>query len=130
MYSKQTNSIVVTVTPEYQDHRSFPFSNIYVWSYHIHIENRGITTAQLLDRHWKIIDAVGHMKEFVGPGVVGLQPVLAPGERFEYSSETALPTPSGIMFGVYRMSGTAGDVFDVEIPAFSLDCPHIKKTVN
>lgn len=130
MYSKQTNSIVVTVIPEYQDSRSFPFDNIYIWSYHIHIENKGTSSTQLLNRHWKIVDAAGQVKEVVGAGVVGLQPVLAPGEKFEYSSETALPTSSGIMFGVYEMSSATGEVFNVEIPAFSLDCPHVKESIN
>ena len=130
IYSKQTNSILVTAIPEYQDSRSSPFENIYVWTYHIHIENKGNITAQLLNRHWKIVDASGQMKEVVGPGVIGMQPVLAPGDKFGYSSETALATPSGIMFGTYEMSTNLGEIFNVEIPAFSLDCPHIKESMN
>ncbi len=130
MYSKQTNSILVTVKPEYQESRSSPFEGLHVWAYHISIANKGSITVQLLNRHWKIVDAAGQLKEVIGPGVVGLQPVLAPGEEFEYTSETALSTPSGIMFGTYEMSTRSGDIFNVEIPAFSLDCPHVKEVMN
>lgn len=130
MYKKETHSILVTATPEYRDNQSIPFENLYVWGYHIRIENKGVKTVQLLNRHWKIVDSAGQIKEVTGPGVVGIQPTLAPGEEFEYASETSLPTSSGMMFGTYEMSCADGSLFTVEIPAFSLDCPHIKASMN
>ncbi len=130
MYTKETNSVLITAIPKYHEGRSSMFENVYVWEYNIRIENKGHATIQLLNRHWKIVDSTGQIKEVTGPGVIGIQPILAPGEDFEYASETSLPTPSGMMFGVYEMSTTEGDHFNVEIPAFSLDCPHIKSSMN
>src|SRR5262245_43035754 len=100
MYSETTRSITVTVQPFYLEDQSSPTESHYVWAYHVRIENRGGETVQLRRRHWKITDGRGHMEE-VGPapGVVGEQPVLEPGESFEYTSISPLPTPSGIMVG-------------------------------
>src|SRR5882757_2683667 len=81
-------------------------------------------TVQLRRRHWRITDALGRMQEVKGAGVVGEQPILGPGEMFEYTSGTPLPTPSGIMVGSYEMETKAGESFDVAVPAFSLDSPH------
>ena len=83
-----------------------------------------------MSRHWRITDALGHTQEVRGPGVIGEQPVLTPGESFEYTSGTPLSTPSGIMAGTYQMEAPNGGSFDVEIPAFSLDSPHQPKSVN
>jgi ApaG protein len=130
IFSKQTYSILVTATPEYHDGRSSPYDSLYVWTYHINIENRGDTVAQLINRHWKIVDANGQVREVQGIGVVGIQPFIAPGEKFNYSSETSLQTPSGIMFGSYEMATKSGDKFFIDIPAFSLDCPHFKEQMN
>jgi ApaG protein len=90
----------------------------------VKIENAGTETVQLRSRYWRITDARGRIDEVRGPGVVGEQPVLGPGDRFEYTSGTPLPTSSGFMVGTYRMVADSGEEFDVEIPAFSLDCPH------
>src|SRR5215472_7708968 len=103
MYSETTRSIKVTVKPVYLEDRSSPAEARYVWAYHVRIENRGKETLQLRNRHWKITDSHGRMQEVRGPGVVGEQPVLGPGESFEYTSGTPLPTPSGIMVGSYQM---------------------------
>ena len=84
----------------------------------------------MLNRHWHITDANGRAKEVEGPGVVGEQPVLNPGESFEYTSGTPLTTPSGIMVGTYEMEGADGRYFDVRIPAFSLDSPHQPVNLN
>lgn len=130
MYTSTTSNVTVSVEPMYLDHESEPDKNLYVWSYHVSIENAGPETVQLRSRHWKITDAYGRVQEVRGPGVVGEQPVLKPGERFEYTSGTPLPTPSGIMCGTYSMTGDGGRVFDVEIPAFSLDMPHARRQVN
>jgi len=125
MYSETTRSINVTVKPFYLEDQSSPAENHYFWAYHVRIENRGGETVQLRRRHWQITDNRGHVEE-VGPapGVVGEQPVLAPGESFEYTSGTPLPTPSGIMVGSYQMETEAGERFDIAVPPFSLDSPH------
>jgi ApaG protein len=130
MYSEMTRSIKVTVKPIYLEDQSSPGENRYVWAYHVQIENCGKETVQLRRRYWKITDNRGHVKEVRGDGVVGEQPVLAPGESFEYTSGTPLPTPSGIMVGTYQMETRAGDSFSVRIPAFSLDSPHQPVRLN
>jgi len=130
MYSETTRSVTITVRPEYLEDQSKPDENHYVWAYHIRIENHGTRTVQLLTRYWRIVDSTGRTQEVRGPGVVGEQPVLHPGESFEYSSGTPLSTPSGIMVGSYQMTTDGGDKFEVAIPAFSLDSPHIRRSVH
>jgi ApaG protein len=124
MYSEITRSIQVTVKPFYLEDQSSPTENHYVWAYQVRIENKGGETVQLRRRHWRITDGMGRLQEVRGPGVVGEQPVLAPGESFEYTSGTPLTTPSGIMTGTYEMETHGGESFEVTIPAFSLDSPH------
>ena len=124
MYSEITRSIKVTVKPFYLEDQSSPAENHYVWAYQVRIENQGEDTVQLRRRHWRITDAMGVMKEVRGPGVVGEEPVLAPGESFEYTSGTPLATPSGIMVGSYQMENETGERFDIAVPPFSLDSPH------
>ncbi len=85
---------------------------------------------QLTERHWKITDANGRLEEVKGPGVVGEQPVLKPGETFRYTSGCPLTTPSGIMTGTYRMVAENGDVFEAAIPVFSLDSPYEARILN
>ena len=124
MYSETTRSITVTVKPIYLEDQSSPGDNHYVWAYQVRIENNGGETVQLLRRYWRITDALGRVQEVRGPGVVGEQPVLEPGESFEYTSGTPLATPSGIMVGRYEMETRDGESFEVAIPALSLDSPH------
>ncbi|HVI88502.1 MAG TPA: Co2+/Mg2+ efflux protein ApaG [Dongiaceae bacterium] len=124
MYKQTTRSITVTVMPTYLDDQSTPDESHYVWKYHVLIENGGGETVQLRNRYWRITDSLGRVQEVRGPGVVGEQPVLRPGETFEYTSGTPLQTPSGIMVGSYQMETPAGEVFDVGVPAFSLDSPY------
>jgi ApaG protein len=124
MYEKVTRSIKVTVVPTYLEDQSSPADNHFVWAYQVRIENLGAETVQLRTRYWRITDAIGRVQEVTGSGVVGEQPVLKPGETFEYRSGTPLVTPSGIMDGTYRMETSAGEGFEVAIPAFSLDSPH------
>jgi ApaG protein len=102
----------------------------FFWVYTVEIANRGAHTVQLTARHWKITDANGRLEEVRGPGVVGEQPVLKPGERFRYTSGCPLATPSGIMTGTYRMVSDEGDSFDAEIPTFSLDSPYVARVLN
>jgi ApaG protein len=92
--------------------------------------NLGKTTVQLKTRHWKITDAHGKLQEVRGPGVVGEQPVLKPGGRFEYTSGVPLTTATGMMAGSYQMETETGETFDVEVPAFSLDSPHNKRVLH
>ncbi len=124
MYSETTHSIRVTVKPIYLEDQSVPSDDNYVWAYQVEIENLGPTTVQLLNRHWRITDSQGRMQEVRGPGVVGEQPTLQPGESFEYTSGTPLSTPSGIMVGTYEMREETGELFQVAVPAFSLDSPY------
>jgi ApaG protein len=123
MYKETTRSITVTVKPIYLEDQSSPAENHYVWAYQVRIENHGGETVQLRRRHWRITDALGRVQEVRGAGVVGEQPVLNPGDAFEYTSGTPLPTPSGIMVGSYEMETVA-------IPAFSLDSPHQTVRLN
>jgi ApaG protein len=130
MYSHTTRDIVVTVRPFFLEDQSAPHEDRYVWAYRVRIENRGLRTVQLLNRHWIITDAVGCVQDVRGPGVVGEQPVLRPGDTFEYTSGAPLATPSGIMRGSYEMEGEGGDRFEIVIPAFSLDSPHDRPSLN
>jgi len=130
MYSQITHSIRITVKPVYLEEQSVPVENHYVWAYQIEIQNLGENTVQLLNRHWKITDSLGRVQEVRGPGVVGEQPTLGPGDSFEYTSGTPLSTPSGIMVGSYEMRASGGELFDVDVPAFSLDSPHQAVNLN
>ena len=123
-YARTTRSITVTVEPFYLDEQSSPEENHFVWAYHVRIQNHGEQTVQLLTRFWRITDSLGNVQEVRGDGVVGEQPILNPGDSFEYTSGTPLPTPSGIMVGAYQMLAQSGEKFDIDVPAFSLDSPH------
>ncbi|HWB48738.1 MAG TPA: Co2+/Mg2+ efflux protein ApaG [Stellaceae bacterium] len=123
MYSETTRSIKVTVRPFYLEQHSDPANSHHVWAYHVRIENEGAETVQLRNRHWRITDELGRLQEVRGPGVVGEQPVLSPGQSFEYTSSCPLTTPSGFMVGDYEMETPAGERFLIRVPAFSLDRP-------
>lgn len=124
-YCATTRGVRVTVRAFYLEDQSKPDEGRFVWAYRVTIENRGRETVQLMRRTWEITDARGHTQHVHGEGVVGEQPVLEPGEAFEYTSGTPLPTPSGFMVGKYHMvSPGSGEAFDVAIPAFSLDSPY------
>lgn len=125
MYHATTHDIRVTVEPEFLEERSSPEEHHYVWAYSIRIENLGEQTVQLRNRHWRITSSAGHTEEVRGAGVVGRQPILRPGDVFEYSSGAPLSTPSGIMVGSYEMTTDDGQIFEVAVPAFSLDSPHV-----
>ena len=129
-YSATTQQISVSVHPTYLDDQSAPEQNQFVWAYRIVIENHGAETVQLRSRYWRITNARGELREIRGPGVVGEQPRLEPGDAFEYISRVPLTTPSGIMTGSYQMETLHGESFDVAIPAFSLDSPHQSVKLN
>ena len=123
-YIANTRGMAVSVEPTYLETRSSPKSSQYFWAYRVVIENQGPETVQLLSRHWMITNSRGELTEVKGPGVVGEQPVLKPGESFEYTSGAPLNTPSGMMGGAYQMETESGECFDIEIPTFSLDLPN------
>src|SRR3984957_6949648 len=123
-YLANTRGIAVSVEPTYLETRSSPDSSQYFWAYRVIIENQGRETVQLLSRHWMITNARGGLTGGKGPGVVGEQPVLKPGEGYQYTSGAPLNTPSGMMGGAYQMESESGERFDIEIPTFSLDRPN------
>ena len=118
-----TRGIAVSVEPTYLEANSSPESSQYLWAYRVTIENQGRETVQLLSRHWMITNARGELTEVKGPGVVGEQPMLKPGESYQYTSGAPLNTPSGMMGGAYQMESESGERFDIEIPTFSLYGP-------
>lgn len=123
MYETVTRGIRVSVLPEYVESQSEPENHYYFWAYTVTIANDGEETVQLKSREWRITDANGHTQEVRGSGVVGKTPVLDAGETFTYTSGCPLRTPQGVMVGSYQMETSDGEMFDVAIPAFSLDCP-------
>ena len=124
-WSEVTRGIRVSVRSFFLEDQSHPEERQYVWAYRIRIENGGRETVRLMRRTWLITDAHGRTQRVHADGVVGEQPVLEPGESFEYTSGTPLDTPSGFMRGDYHMVATgSGEAFDVAIPPFSLDSPH------
>jgi ApaG protein len=129
-YLANTRGITVSVEPTYLETRSSPDSSQHFWAYRVIIENQGREAVQLLSRHWTITNARGELTEVKGPGVVGEQPVLKPGESFEYTSGAPLDTPSGMMGGAYQMESESGECFDSEIPTFSLDRPNQDVLMN
>jgi ApaG protein len=129
-YRAITKDIAVSVEPAYLQEQSLPASSRYFWAYRVTIENLGQDTVQLLSRHWMITNSRGELNEVKGPGVVGEQPILKPGESFEYTSGCPLNTPSGMMGGAYLMESASGEQFHIEIPTFSLDSPGARQMVN
>ncbi|HUQ91708.1 MAG TPA: Co2+/Mg2+ efflux protein ApaG [Bryobacteraceae bacterium] len=121
---KVTNSIRVEVLSRHSPENSRPLNGEWVFQYTVRITNLGTESVQLLSRHWIITDAVEHVEHVKGPGVVGKQPVLEPGESFKYSSWCPLKTPTGTMHGTYQMVRPGGDQFDIEIAPFALKAPY------
>jgi ApaG protein len=115
-----TNGIRVEVLARHSPENSRPGQDEWVFQYTVRITNQGPETVQLLSRHWIITDAFEHVEEVRGPGVVGEQPVLGPGESFKYSSWCPLKTPMGMMHGTYQMVRTDGSQFDIQIAPFGL----------
>jgi ApaG protein len=130
MYQAITHGIAVTVEPQYLADRSEPEKRQFFWAYTVEIENRSIQTVQLKRRHWIITDGRGQEHKVSGPGVIGEEPVIAPGESFRYTSGCPLDTPDGFMVGTYEMIGHSGERFTVAIPAFSLDIPASRRVLN
>ena len=130
MYERVTRGIRVAVEPAYLDDQSDPEEGQFLWSYTVTIENNGPEPVQLMARYWHITDAVGHIQEVRGPGVVGAQPVIDPGKSFQYPSGGPLSTASGHMGGRYQMKSAYGEAFEAEIPPFILESPHERRQVH
>ena len=129
-YTEVTKNIRVSVKTNFLSDQSDTENSLWVWSYHILIENNGNNKVQLIDRYWKITDATGIIKEVKGSGVIGEQPTIKPGEFFEYTSGTPLNKPSGFMSGNYRMINENNESFFIDVPVFSLDIPLVQKILN
>lgn len=123
-YEETTRNIRVAVEPNFLEDQSEPDEGRYLWSYHVTIENKSSETVQLLSRYWRITNSRGVVREVRGDGVIGEQPVLKPGQAFEYTSGAPLETPSGFMTGTYRMRASSGESFDIGIPMFALESPY------
>jgi ApaG protein len=130
MYQSTTRDIRVTVRPEFLEEQSRPDEAYFVWAYTIMVENLGAETVTLKTRYWKITDSGGRVQEVRGAGVVGEQPTLQPGQSFQYTSGCPLTTASGFMAGAYQMETAAGEAFNVEVPAFSLDSPYAPRHMH
>jgi ApaG protein len=119
-----TNGVLVEVRSQYLDEQSQPTLRRFVFAYEITVSNTGSEVVQLRSRHWIITDGMGEVQEVKGPGVVGEQPVLSPGESFRYTSGAVLTTPRGTMRGTYQMHRADGAVFDAEVAEFLLERPY------
>jgi ApaG protein len=124
MSDTTTRGIRIQVKSTYLSDQSSPRDNHYLFAYHVRISNVGSETAQLISREWIITSAEGEVERVKGPGVVGEQPVLAPGSSFEYTSYCPLKTPVGSMQGSYQMVIAGGAKFDAQIAPFTLAAPH------
>jgi len=129
-YQAETDGIVVRVRPSFLAGQSDPDDGRWVWAYQVEIVNLTPGPVQLLARRWTITDGRGRTEEVRGPGVVGEQPVIGPGESYSYASGCPLSTPSGAMVGAYTLADAQGRSFEAAIPAFSLDVPDARRTLN
>lgn len=123
-YECVTDGVAVRVRPRFMFDESEPARHHYVWSYAVEVENLSDTAWRLVSRYWEIIDADGRRLIVEGDGVVGEQPLIAPGETYRYASGTPLGTPSGLMRGYYAMKSESGVGLKAQIPLFSLDSPY------
>lgn len=130
MYESTTRGIRIRVTPHYLEEQSTPDESEFFWAYTVDIANESEGVVQLRSRVWRITDGHGQTEEVRGPGVVGETPTIHPGKSFSYTSGCPLRTPSGIMVGSYQMADANGQLFDVAIPAFSLDSPFAVRSLN
>ena len=127
---KNKLKVKILVEPTYLEDHSDPAENSYLWAYTVKIKNNSTDTIKLVSRHWKIFDSNGSFREVKGKGVVGEQPIIQPGDEFEYTSGTPLKTTSGLMHGSYVMQSFDGEEFEVKIPPFSLDIPDTNNRLN
>ncbi|MGL5446734.1 MAG: Co2+/Mg2+ efflux protein ApaG [Rhabdaerophilum sp.] len=130
MYRAVTEGIEVIVQPVFEPERSDPETGDFFWTYQVRIRNLGNKIVQLRSRHWQITDGLGRVEHVRGAGVVGEQPILKPGESFNYESGCPLKTSQGLMVGTYEMVSADGARIEVAIPAFSLDMPDERRSVH
>lgn len=128
-YAATTRGVTVRVAPRYLPEQSDARAPLYVWSYHVRIENAGVAAVQLLARRWVITNGAGRTEVVEGEGVIGEQPLIQVGGAFDYMSGCPLATPWGTMHGHYVMMGEGGR-FEAEIPAFALEHPSLKPSLN
>jgi ApaG protein len=129
-FEETTGKIHIAVEPDFLDDQSQPDEGRYLWAYRVTIENRGEVPVQLISRYWRITDARGRVREVRGPGVIGEQPIIAPGSSFQYTSGAPLETSCGFMTGKYQMKDAAGKGFEVDIPMFALESPYEKQRLQ
>jgi ApaG protein len=129
-YTATTDDIQITVWPEFVDSKSSVVGDLFIWAYHVRIDNKTSASVKLINRYWRIIDEKGIVQEVNGEGVIGEQPLIAVNSFYQYSSGVHLRYPSGIMNGKYQMQKENGEIFDVAIPTFSLDVPSSQSVVN
>jgi ApaG protein len=129
-YELETKRVRVAVRPSYLHDQSDPEDDRYVWSYTVTIENRGSESVQLMSRYLNIVDGQGRIQEVRGAGVVGAQPVIGPGESFQFTCGCPLETASGTMTGRYQMMSASGENFEAEIPAFLLESPYERRQIH
>jgi len=130
MYEAVSNGVRITVEPRYLDEESRPQDRRYFFAYTVEIANLTPEPMQLLRRYWRITDGLGRVEEVRGDGVVGERPEIGPGDSFSYTSGCPLGTPDGTMQGHYEILRADGSLFLAEIPAFSLDSPHLRRSVH
>ena len=130
VYEAETDGVTVRVTPDFMPEQSSRAKGRFVWAYTVEIENRSEREIQLISRRWTITDALNRTEVVRGKGVVGEQPSLKPGEAYRYASACPLQTTSGLMGGAYQMLSAEGELFEVEIPTFSLDLPEASRALN
>jgi ApaG protein len=129
-YSETTKNIAITVWPEFIDNKSGVVGDLFIWAYHVRIDNKGEEAVKLVNRYWRIMDEKGTVQEVTGEGVVGEQPDIAPHASHQYSSGVHLRCPSGIMTGHYQMKLASGETFNAKVPSFSLDAPTVKNVIH
>ena len=129
-YSAETNGILVRVQPSYLAGQSDPEGGRWVWAYQVEVVNLTGMAVQLMARRWTITDGLGRTEEVRGPGVVGEQPRIEPGDAYSYASGCPLGTPTGTMVGAYYFTDAEGRSFEAAIPAFSLDTPDARRSLN
>jgi ApaG protein len=129
-YEEITRNIRIAVEPDFLEEQSEPDEGRFLWAYRVTIENQSDIAVQLLSRFWRITDARGRVREVRGDGVIGEQPVIAPGRAYEYTSGAPLETPSGFMTGTYHMRASTGESFEVGIPMFALESPYEQRRIH
>lgn len=129
-YVETTKDIHISVWPEFVDSKSSIIGNLFIWAYHIRIDNKSSEEIKITHRYWRITDEKGSVQEINGEGVIGEQPIIKSNDSYQYSSGVHLRHPSGIMTGHYKVQKTSGEYFNIKIPVFSLDTPSVKSVIN